>query len=324
MALPLYQSGAQAASPRSAEDDLSVAEEAFKAGRPDTGVAALQRAADQGSLAAMLRLGRIFEEGQLVKADKLKACRLYSAAAERYSDADRFTPSAPLVAEAFRRCAACYAAGLSVPGWDRNMNMAAQLYFQSGVMLDDSASLLELSKLYLTGDGAAQNTTLAIHLLETAARKRYPPAQAYLGWLMWEGKLMKQRQGPGLALLILANENAEPEDMGWIRPLVEDALLMASKELEQEARDLVEKYKAVYPAKRQSAPPLGDPQLQRQNMLLDQVAQGEVPPPVRSPAREAKNFNFNLAKDTDHFGNQTTGAHLPPGVEPNQKLEPQR
>lgn len=299
MGLPLTDANAQS---RMLSDDVSMAESAFKAGHIQTGIAALQRAADQGNLQAALRLGRVYEDSKLVPRDKLKACRLYSAIAERNSEADRYSPGAPLVAEAFRRCAECYASGLAVPGWDRNMNMAAELYFQSGVMLDDPASLLELSKLYLTGEGAVQNTTMAIHLLETAARKRYPPAQAYLGWLMWDGKHMKQRQGPGLALLILANERAAPADAGWISRMYEDAMLTASKDLEREALVMVDKHKAVY---------------QRDKTGL-QIAETDVPPPVRSPSRDGNTFNFNLTKDTDRFGNTPTGAHVPPEVAPEQ------
>lgn len=296
---PMREADAQTFSAQPAAEDFSAVDADFLAGRVGAAVAALQQAADRGRLAAMLRLAQLYQEGALVPQDKLKACRLYSAAVERFSKVDRFSPGAPLVAEAFRRCAECYAVGLSVPGWDRNMSMAADLLFQAGVILEDPASLFELSNLYLRGEGVEHNTTLAIRLLENAARKRYPPAQALLGWLMWEGKVMKERAAPGLALLILAMERTAPEHRSWIASYHDDAMLLASKDIEQEALGLVEKWKSVY-----------------------QIASGpseqpsDIPPPVKSPAREAKapNLNRTFGAGTDRFSNQPTGADVPPAT----------
>ena len=201
---------------RSLAEEYSTAEDAFRDGRVDIGLQALERAASQGSLHAMLRLGNIYREGKLVAKDELRACELYSGAAERNARLDKFYAAAHLVAEAFRRVGMCYAKGLPAPGWEKNVSMAADLFHQAGVMLDDPIALYELGKLYLSSDGQMYNPAIAARHLEAAARKRYAPAQALLGSLMWEGKLIKQRQAPGLALLILGKEAAAPEDRGWI------------------------------------------------------------------------------------------------------------
>ena len=158
---------------RSLAEEYSTAEDAFRDGQVDIGVQALERAANQGSLHALLRLGNIYREGKLVAKNELKACELYSAAAERNARLDKFYAAAHLVAEAFRRVGMCYAKGLPASGWEKNVSMAADMFHQAGVMLDDPIALYELGKLYLSSDGQMYNPAIAARHLEAAARKRY-------------------------------------------------------------------------------------------------------------------------------------------------------
>jgi TPR repeat protein len=231
---------------RSLAEEYSTAEDAFRDGRVDIGLQALDRAAAQGSLHAMLRLGNIYREGKLVPKDEARACSLYGAAADRNVRLDKFYAAAHLVAEAFRRAGMCYAKGLDAPGWKKDVNLAADLFQQAGVMLDDPIALYELGKLYLTGEGQMQNPAIAQRYLEAAARKRYPPAQAVLGTLMWEGKFIKRRPASGLALLILSKESASPEDRAWISASYDDAWMIATTDEEHEAMSLVEKWRSIY------------------------------------------------------------------------------
>jgi len=271
---------------RSLAEEYSTAEDAFRDGRVDIGVQALERAASQGSLHAMLRLGNIYREGKLVAKDELKACELYSGAAERNARLDKFYAGAHLVAEAFRRVGMCYAKGLPAPGWEKNVSMAADLFHQAGVMLDDPIALYELGKLYLSSDGQMYNPAIAARHLEAAARKRYAPAQALLGSLMWEGKLIKQRQASGLALLILGKEAAAPEDRGWIARDYEEALLTASADLEREALALVDKWRSVY----------GDPTGTTVQTAAPSSSP-DVPTPTRGRSKESEGLSAGAAKD---------------------------
>ncbi len=285
-------------------DEMVNADAAFQKGQVEVGLSALQRASDRGDVRALLHIGRIYDEGKLVEKDRLRACRSYSLATERVAKVDRFDPDAHLAAEAFRRAADCYAKGLPVAGWERNMSAAADLYFHGGVILQDPASLYELAKLYLSGEGITQNTAMAIYFLDSAARKRYPPAQALLGSMMWEGKVMKRRQAAGLALLILGKEGTSPEDRAWIGSLYDDAMITASKDVEQEALALVDKWKSVH----------GDPAsntLQTAATVTNEP--GGVPTPVRSPTRQLKGLNLDKATNSDSYGNLTTRATVPPG-----------
>lgn len=282
---------------RTLAEEWSTADDAFRDGRPDVGVQALDRAAAQGSLHAMVRLGNIYREGKLVAKNELKACELYRVAAERNARLDKFYAAAHLVAEAFRRAGTCYAKGL--PGWEKNASLAADFFHQAGVMLDDPIALYELGKLYLIGDGPMQNAAVAVRFLEAAARKRYPPAQGMLGSLMWEGKLIKQRPVPGLALLILGKEAATPEDRIWITRSYEEALLTASKDLEAEALVLVEKWRSIY-----GGPAGNSLQTPSAPMALD------VPTPTRGRSRENETpmKQHQLGSEDARYGSQPASA----------------
>ena len=288
---------------RSMAEEYATAEDAFRDGRPDVGVQALDRAAAQGSLHAMLRLGNIYREGKQVAKNELKACELYRVAAERNARLDKFYAAAHLVAEAFRRAGTCYAKGLPVPGWEKNASLAADFYHQAGVMLDDPIALYELGKLYLTGNGPMQNATVAVRFLEAAARKRYPPAQGMLGALMWEGKVIKQRPVPGLALLILGKDAATPEDRIWIARSYEEALLTASKDLEIEALALVEKWRSVY----------GDPAGKTMQTPSVPMA-ADVPTPTRGRSKDNDApAKLHGGQDAARYGSQPASATI---VEP--------
>ena len=302
---PMSLAEAAGHSMRSLAEEYSTAEDAFRDGRVDIGVQALERAAGQGSLHAMLRLGNIYREGKLVAKNELKACELYSAAAERNLRLDKFYAAAHLVAEAFRRTGMCYAKGLPAPGWEKNVSMAADMFHQAGVMLDDPIALYELGQLYLN-DAQIQNPAIAARHLEAAARKRYPPAQAVLGTMMWEGKLIKRRPASGLALLILGKETASPEDRAWIARAYEDALLTASKDMEREALALVDKSRGAYgtPAGNtiQTAAPSVSPDVQ-------------VPTPTRGRGKENEGLAAGAAKDKlgndAQYGGQAASATSP-------------
>ncbi len=289
---------------RPASEEIEFAETAFRENNVAAGLIALQRASDLGSLNALLRIAAIHEKGELVPSNWLKACQTYSIAADRYSRVDRFYPSADLVATAFRKLANCYAKGFGSSEAEPNMSAAADLYFHAGVLLQDPEGMFELAKLYLTGSGILQNTTMAIRLLDSAARKQHPPAQALLGSMMWDGKVMKRQAAQGLALLILGRERTAPENRAWILSLYDDAIIVAPKEIEAEAMLLVEKWKTVHGEIYQT--------------IATSAPATEVPAPSKSPTRQLGDLDYK--NGTDKFQNQNTNIQLksPVVTKPNR------
>lgn len=260
------------------------------------GLKALEEAAGRNELRAQLRLGTIYRDGQLVERDQAKACQLFREAAGGHAQIDPRHRTAPLVGEAFRNLAMCYA--------KQDAGRAAELFYQAGVIFGDAQGLYELARMYLEGEGMARNPALAVFHLYSAARKRYPPAQAQLGILLWEGKVIKRKAGPGLALLMLAREGAAAADQPWIGSHYDDAMITASPEEEAEALRVASELRKTYGVGgRMDATPVD--------------ADQNVPLPHRSPARLTPGSSATplLVEDgtqkQNTYGTQPTGADAP-------------
>jgi TPR repeat protein len=86
-----------------------------------------------------------------------------------------------------------------------------------------------------------KNVGLAINWLATAAKKQHAASQATLGEILWRGQEVRQRRARGLALIMLAHENArasgkEPE---WIGELYKEAFATSDKAFRKEAQALL-------------------------------------------------------------------------------------
>lgn len=263
-------------------------------------VIALQRSASQGNFSALLRLGEIYDAENFEQRDFEKACDYYIRVTERAGKFDRFHPEAGRLAAAFRRAADCYIEGVGTPNGAKDVNMAGNLLFHSGAILEDAESLFKLGKLFLAPDGIGPNLGMATRFLENAARKQYPPAQALLGSMMWEGKVTKHQPAAGLALLILGKERTQAKDRAWITTLHDEAIITAAKDVEREARQLVEKWKAVHSNTVPTAAP------------IQQIA---IPTPSKAPARNTEAEASGLADASDELVKKTRESHSPASAE---------
>src|ERR671920_2031576 len=88
--------------------------QAYKAGDAATALEALNFAAEKGHPAALWKLGRMYQTGDLVNEDDLKAMRLFAQVANEYADGNPRGPDAPFVADAFGTLGCDYQTG--VPG----------------------------------------------------------------------------------------------------------------------------------------------------------------------------------------------------------------
>lgn len=255
--------------------DYAVAERALQGGRVEVAVKALERAASQNNLQAQLKLGHLYREGKYVKQDDARACRLFSEAADGHTNFDPKHPAARSVGEAFLYWGECYAKGVPALGWEQNITTAARMYYQAGTIFGDAQALYKLAMLHMSGLGVSKNVRLGQNYLFSASRKRYAPAQARLGFLLWEGKLIKRNAGPGLALLDVAKDNADSEDRSWINSLSSLARSAATEGDIAEMEKVIGQYREAYkqpPARvniplPQRAPGLSVPGSEEQNQF---------------------------------------------------------
>lgn len=191
------------------DPDLSPAEalrsgyEAYKAGDAATALEALNFAADKGHPAALWKLGRMYQTGDLVNEDDKKAMELYAKVASEYADGNPRGPDAPYVADAFVTLGGYYQRG--IPGQVRADLVRARDYFEyAASYFGDSNAQYSLATMLLTGQGGERSERQAARWFKLAARKGHPGAQAEFGYLLYEGIGVGRRPVEGLMWLSVA------------------------------------------------------------------------------------------------------------------------
>ncbi|HVQ10317.1 MAG TPA: tetratricopeptide repeat protein [Methyloceanibacter sp.] len=214
----------------------------LKSGRTETALPALEYAAEHGVLGAQLKLARLYALGNGVKKDSAKAFFFYRQIANQRADISPMSPVSKFVAEAFVALGEYYADGIASAGVPKDPGRAANLFRHAASYFGDADAQYQLARLYLAGDGVEKNAGLAINWLATAAKKQHPEAQATLGELLWRGSNdVRQRRARGLALIMLAHENAKAggKEPKWIEDLYVEAQGATSASMRKEAQNLM-------------------------------------------------------------------------------------
>lgn len=146
-------------------------------------VSLLGKAAAKGHALANFTLGRLFEQGQYVAANRDRALQFYTAAAES-GDAGAQTQLATLLLEGDELHAADPA--------------AAAKWYQAAGDQDYPVALTGLARLYATGVGVSRDLKKAADLYRRAAELGNPQGQYNLGRMMLVGLGMWKDQKGGL------------------------------------------------------------------------------------------------------------------------------
>jgi hypothetical protein len=93
----------------------------------------------------------------------------------------------------------------------------------------------------MNGIGVEKNIGLAVNWLAIAAKKQHAAAQATLGEILWRGEEVRERRARGLALIILARENAKDDakEAKWIGSLYAEVLSKSDKGVRKDAEALL-------------------------------------------------------------------------------------
>lgn len=154
-----------------AHADMAQADGLYDAGRYDEAFAAYAELAREEDGQAMLRMARMFEAGEGVRASRTQALTWYRRA------------GAHDVAEAHFRIGEMYETGIGVP---RDYAAAVRAY-RAAADLGDVPALIRLANLYVDGSGAMPDTSEAARLLKQAADSGDPDAVAALDRLVASG-----------------------------------------------------------------------------------------------------------------------------------------
>ncbi len=328
--MPLQLTCALASPNTSEQSEFATAKLTYSEKNQKVDVATLKAAAARNVLKAQVELGRLYSEGTQVAKNKVKACDLFKAAVHGHTGYDKTHPQAKAMGEAFRLLGLCYLKGAPSNDWTPYPQRAAMLFLRAGATFEDPSALFELAQLYLKGEGVQANPRLAVSHLYTAARKQYAPAQALLGSMKWEGRIMKRRSAEGLALLIMAKDADDPvnsplEYRPWINQLYEDAFLTASRSEEYESAALARTWKKAYGILNSRQPNVTNSIPPDDSKTKKALKENETQQPT-DVAKDDKNIvplpeKAPWHQERDKFNSMPTGASVPEAPSPARKLQ---
>ncbi len=221
----------------SAGEAFSSGYQAYKAGDAETAIEALNFAADHGHAAALWKLGRMYQNGDLVSEDAHKAIELYARVARDYGDGNPRGPHAPFVADALVTLGSYYLNGVP-DAVDPNPEYALRLFRHAASIFGNAEAQYLMARMLHEGVGSRQDTSTAAAWYRLAANKGHVGAQSELGHMLFEGIGVGRRPAEGLKWLSIARL-ASPGDP-VIQARHEQAFSTANEELRRAAMTAAE------------------------------------------------------------------------------------
>jgi|GEM_PF-476065 len=213
----------------------------------DAAIAALEDAAEAGQPMALWQLGNMYETGEGVHKDPVKAFGYFSQIADNYFDSAPRGMEADIVAQSMVKVGEYYRTGLPDAGvrasdaeYERRIQHAAS-YF------GDADAQYRLGELYLDEEGLGDIPVLSSRWLRLAATKGHGPAQAKLGDMLFNGTGIESSPVEGLMWLMLARQRvAGTGDAAWVNELADRAMSVATPDQRKEASGLVQSVGAQF------------------------------------------------------------------------------
>ena len=208
----------------------------------DAYVAALEDAAAAGQPLALWQLGTMYENGEGVDKDPVKAFGYFAQIANQHADAAPRGVEADIVAQSFVKVGDYYREGLPDAGIPADAERSHALLLHAATYFGDADAQYRVGLLYLQEDGMGINPLQSARWFSLAARKGHCPAQAHLGDMLFNGvDGIANQPVDGLMWLILAHQRcANTADAAWIEEMLNRALAVASPEERTEATVLAE------------------------------------------------------------------------------------
>jgi hypothetical protein len=212
---------------------------ARKAGQQEDAIGALRYAAEQGNHAAQWKLGRMYQTGDGVEKNPAEAFNFFKQVADSYTEAQPGTPDWNFTANAMVALGHYYRIGVPEIGVAPNPGEAQVLFTTAATYFGHPDAQFELARLYLEGEDNGGDGIQAARMLKLAARDGHVGAQALLGQVLFDGKYLRRDPVRGLVMMTKALRRAGPGDIGWIRPIQEEAFALASEDERRAAIALI-------------------------------------------------------------------------------------
>ena len=234
-------------------DDLKKAKRAYRDGDYHKALKFFRRSSEDGNIVADWYLGHMYRMGRGVPRDEAMAYSYYSRVADLYDPDESDQNRLRITVDALLRLADYQRVGLANAGIGRNPSAAARTYLKVATNYGHPAAQYALGVMNIKGESVKSNPQQGLKWLIAAARKRFAPAEAYLGELYWEGKLVRMDRTRAVMWYMLARDSARPEEHPDIfdRALQLEANVTEDERIEAEARAKV--WNGQYPVARSTS-----------------------------------------------------------------------
>jgi hypothetical protein len=191
----------------------------------------LEEAAAQGEPIAMWRLGVMYENGDGVAKDEVKAFAYFSRIANDYASTPPKSLQADIVAQSFIKIGDYYRDGLPDAGVRASNKRFHALLLHAASYFGDPDAQFRVGRLYLDENEMGINPTQSARWLSKAARKGHVGAQATLGDLLFNDSENEAQRLEGLMWLSLAGNLASGTSQElWVTALRDQAMSIATPE----------------------------------------------------------------------------------------------
>jgi len=204
-------------------------------------VAALEDAALAGQPMALFQLGLMYESGEGVDKDPVKAFGYFSQIADEHADTAPKGVEADIVAQSFLKVGEYYRQGLPEAGIPKNEAYSNKLIMHAASYFGDADAQYKVGELYLDDAELGDNPLQSARWLNLAARKGHAGAQAKLGSMLFNGEGIGADPIEGLMWLTVASRRAAgTADDGWIHDLLNNAMSVATPDQRKKAVELAD------------------------------------------------------------------------------------
>lgn len=204
-------------------------------------VTALEDAALAGQPMALYQLGLMYESGEGVAKDPVKAFGYFSQIADEHADAAPKGVEADIVAQSFLKVGEYYRTGLPEAGIQKNEAYSNKLIMHAASYFGDADAQYKVGELYLDDKELGDNPLQSARWLNLAARKGHAGAQAKLGSMLFNGEGLGPDRVEGLMWLTVASRRAAgTADESWIDDLLNSAMSVATADDRQKATALAD------------------------------------------------------------------------------------
>jgi uncharacterized protein len=199
---------------------------------PDTYISALESDAAAGRPLALWQLGTMYENGEGVDRDPVKAFNYFSQIAIQHTDTAPRSLEADIVARSFVKLGDYYRDGVPEVGLPQDPVQYHKMLLHAATFFGDAEAQFRVGLLYQQEDGLGLSPTLSARWLKKAALKGHCMAQARLGDLLFNGMNdYPPRAGEGLMWLDLAHQTcAGTSSQGAADELLARAMSAATPE----------------------------------------------------------------------------------------------